>query len=123
MARTTAAAVKAIMKTNVTEAQITPFVTDANNFVTATLGTSGLGSDLLASIEKWVCAHMVASTLDRQISEGKGGSASAKFSGQYGANLSSTSYGQTAMVLDTTGTLASMGGRAVQIHAVPSFDS
>lgn len=121
--RTTAAAVKAIMKTPVTEAQITAsgILDDAYNFVSAKLGDQSLGDDLLESIEKWVAAHMVSVGLDRQISDGKGGSASAKYTGQYGMNLQMTSYGQMACSLDSTGILAGAGGKAVYAKAVVSF--
>ena len=121
--RTTAAAVKAIMKTGVTETQITAsgILDDAYNFVTAKLGGQSLGDDLLASIEKWTAAHMVSLGLDRQISEGKGGSASAKYTGRYEMNLQGTSYGQMACSLDTTGILAAAGTKAVIVKAVKSF--
>lgn len=121
--RTSAAAVKAIMDTDVTADQITAsgLLDDAYNFVTAHLGTSGLGTDLLSSIEKWVCAHMVSVGLDRQLQKGKGGPAEATYTGQYGMNLQMTSYGQTAISLDTSNTLASVGGRGVYVGAVTSF--
>lgn len=121
--RTTAAAVKAIMKTTVTEAQITAsgILDDAYNFVTAKLGGQSLGDDLLASIEKWVAAHMVSLGLDRQIQRGKGGSAEATYTGRYDMNLQMTSYGQMACALDTTGILAAAGGKAVYAKAVVSF--
>lgn len=121
--RTTAAAVKAIMKTTVTEAQITAsgILDDAYNFVTAKLGGQSLGDDLLASIEKWVAAHMVAVGLDRQIQRGKGGSAEATYTGRYDMNLQMTSYGQMAASLDPTGILAAAGGKAVYAKAVVSF--
>lgn len=122
--RTTAAAVKAIMRTSVTEAQITAsgILDDAYNFVTDRLGDQSLGDDLLASIEKWVAAHMVSIGLDRQISEGKGGSASAKYTGNYAMNLKMTSYGQMAISLDSTGILAGAGSRSASIRAVTSFE-
>jgi len=121
--RTTAAAVKAIMKTGVTETQITDsgILDDAYNFVTAKLSDQTLGDDLLASIEKWVAAHMISLGLDRQISEAKAGSASAKYSGGYAMNLQSTSYGQMACSLDTTGILTVSGGKAIYAKAVMSF--
>ena len=121
--RTTAAAVKAIMKTTVTEAQITAsgILDDANNFVTTKLGSQNLGDNLLASIEKWVAAHMVAVGLDRQIQRGKGGSAEATYTGRYEMNLQMTSYGQMACSLDTTGILAVAGKQAVYVKAVTSF--
>lgn len=122
MARTTAAEVKEIIKTSLTEAEVTPYVTSANVLVTQALGSSGLGTAVLQEIERWVAAHMIAVTKTRQATDEKAGTASVKYSGQYGANLSSTSYGQMALTLDTTGTLAALGGKAAFVYAVPSFD-
>ena len=121
--RTTAAAVKAIMDTDVTEAQISDsgILDDAYNFVTAKLGDQSLGVDLLASIEKWVAAHMVSVGLDRQLQRGKGGPAEATYTGQYAMNLQMTSYGQMACSLDPSGTLAAAGGKSVYAKAVTSF--
>jgi hypothetical protein len=121
MARTTAAEVIEIMDTDLSVAQVGPYVTAANIMVTAALGTSGLGSDVLKEIERWVAAHMIASSKERQAIDEKAGPASIKYAGQYGANLASTSYGQMAMTLDTTNTLASLGGRQASIRAVESF--
>ena len=120
MARTTAAEVLEIIKTKLTEAEVTPYVTSANILVTQVLGSSD--TDLLAEIERWVAAHMIAVTKTRQATDEKAGTASVKYSGQYGANLSSTTYGQMALTLDVSGRLAALGGRAMEIYAVPSFD-
>jgi len=118
---TSALEVIEIMDTDLTEAQVEPYVTAANTLVTAALGDSGLGADVLKEIERWVAAHMIASSRERQASDEKAGPASVKYGGQYGANFSSTSYGQMAMTLDTTNTLASLGGRQASIRAVESF--
>jgi hypothetical protein len=122
MARTTAAEVKEIIKTSLSEAEVLPYVTSANILITQALGSSGLGTDVMKEIERWVAAHMLASTKTRQATDEKAGTASVKYSGQYGANLSSTTYGQMALTLDATGALAALGGRAMEIYAVPSFD-
>ena len=121
--RTTAADVKAIIKTKLTESEVDAYITSANILVTQALGSSGLGTDVLREIERWVAAHMLASTKTRQATDEKAGTASVKYSGQYGANLSSTSYGQMALTLDVSGALASLGGKAAFVYAVPSFDN
>jgi len=123
MARTTAVDVKAIIKTKLTESEVTPYVTSANILVTQALGSSGLSDDVLTEIERWVAAHMIAVTKTRQATDEKAGTASVKYSGQYGANLSSTTYGQMALTLDTTGILATLGGKAAWIYAVPTAPS
>jgi len=121
--RTTAAAVKAIMDTDVTETQISDsgILDDSYNFVSAKLGEQSIGDDLLASIEKWIAAHMVSVGLDRQLQRGKGGPAETTYTGNYGMNLQMTSYGQMAVSLDPTGILAAAGGKAVYAKAVVSF--
>jgi len=120
--RTTAAAVKAIMDTAVTEDQIGAVLDDAYNLVTAYLGNQSIGDALLASIEKWVAAHMVAVGLDAQYSQETAKGVGGTRAGQYGKNFQMTSYGQMACALDTTGTLAAAGGRSVQLFSVPSYD-
>jgi hypothetical protein len=120
--RTTAEKVLEIIKTKLTEDEVEPYVTSANVMVTQALGSSGLGVDVLAEIERWVAAHMIAVTKTRQATNEKAGTASVTYGGKYGANLSSTSYGQMALTLDTTGALVALGGRAMEIYAVPSFD-
>jgi len=119
--RTTAEDVKAIMDTDLTEDQIEPVVSSANVFVTAQLGASGLGVDLLTEIEKWVAAHMCSVGLDRQLQRGKGGSAEATYAGNYDKGLQMTSYGQMACSMDPTGILAASGGKAAIVKAVTSF--
>ena len=71
MARTTATEVKEIIKTKLTEAEVTPYVTSANILVTQVLGSSGLGFDVLREIERWVSAHMIAVTKTRQATDEK----------------------------------------------------
>lgn len=119
MPRVTATEVMEIIETDLTESQVNPFITSANVMVNDVLGTGDTA--VLKNIELWITCHMIASSRERQAIDEKAGSASVKYGGQYGANLASTSYGQMAMALDTTGTLASLGGRQASIRAVESF--
>jgi hypothetical protein len=87
-------------------------------FVTAMLGEQSLGDDLLASIEKWVAAHMCAVGLDPQYSQESAKGTGATRAGQFGMNFQATSYGQMACSLDSSGTLAGAGGKAVQVVSI-----
>jgi hypothetical protein len=105
--RTTATAVKVILDTDLTDAQITAFITTANALVDDQLLNKGLSSTILTEIEKWLAAHL-ASIRDQRVSrESIGDEYSATYQGKTDMGLEATLYGQTALALDTTGTLRS----------------
>ncbi len=90
----------------------TPFIETATNFITDELGSSGLSEARLRSIELWLSAHYTALSIE------KGGLKSQTiddvkevYAVQDGVGLGGTRYGQTAMSLDTTGILRSLGGK------------
>jgi len=124
MARTTAAEVKKILDPNVsvTDINADAFINDANNLVTEILGDdTSITTALKTSIEKWLAAHMIASTVEPMVAKGKGGPAEVTYTGKWGMGFESTSYGQTAMALDTTGKLRSMStGKAARVWTVGS---
>ena len=74
--------------------------------------------DLKAEIERWLAAHMLASTREQQSKSEKAGSAAVVYQGVTGVGLKSTFYGQTVLTLDTTGGFSSLGGKAVSVSAV-----
>ncbi len=102
---------------------IESYINSANVFVTDSLAGKGLSAALLAEIERWLSAHMVASTRERTAAKEAAGTASIEYSGTWGAGLMSTSYGQTAVAMDISGTLAAIaqGKLTAQIYAIPSF--
>jgi hypothetical protein len=122
MARVTADEVRILFDdSELTDPVVEAFIEGATELVTEILTGSGLSAALLKEIERWIAAHMIATTLNRlAIKEGAGG-ASITYTGKYDRNLSSSPYGQTAMVLDTTGRMAALGGRRARIFAIPSF--
>jgi len=128
MARTTLAEVKAIMKADldtVTDANIEAIIPAASRLVTALLGSvSGVSSDQLEDIEMYLTAHMATATIERQIKNAGGsGAPEVNYTGSFYTGLGSTSYGQTVMLLDTTGKLkAADGKRAVSVTAITSFE-
>ena len=121
--RVTVAEVKEIIETSMTDGDITAFTTAANLTVTDLLGDSiVLSSDQLKEIERWLTAHLIASTRERMaLTEGAGG-AEITYTGEWGSGLSSTPYGQMVMMLDTTGGLKSLDKKRASILAVTSFD-
>ena len=64
MARTTATEVKQIMDNcDLDDAIVDVYIVGANALVTSILGDdSTIGATLLSEVEKWMTAHMIAST-------------------------------------------------------------
>ena len=119
--RVTAAEVKVILDNTVlSDTDILAYAAGANALVNEVLGTGT--EDLLTEIEKWLTAHLITISRERQaLKEGAGG-ASITYTGNFGVGLQSTSYGQMVLVLDTTNALAALGGKAARIIAIKSFD-
>lgn len=97
----------------------TPFIDMANSVVTEQLGTSGLSTDRLTIIEKYLAAHLVALHPDeRQLTKQKIGDSEDTYGGSFGQGLKFTYFGQQALDFDTTGTLKGMGGEIAVIEHV-----
>ena len=97
--------VKEIISTSLTD--LTAFITAADLIVTEDLNDKGLSVARLKEIERWLAAHLVAINEDRARKSGEGiGRSNVQFGGQYGLGLNHTRYGQQAIILDTSGTLA-----------------
>ena len=60
-------------------------------------------------VERYLAAHFYCQS-DRQYSSSNTEGSSGSFAGQSGMYLESTSYGQTAMLLDTSGSLRELNG-------------
>jgi len=89
---------------------IAPFIATATaltDYVESKDSNSLLTSALLVEIEKYLAAHFYEHK-DQQYSNKKTGDASAAFQGQFGLRLDGSKWGQTALTLDVTGTLASL---------------
>ena len=121
MGRVTATEVKAIMDgVTLADAIIDSYIIGANTIVTDNLATSGLSTAMLKEIERWLAAHLVAITRERTAKKEGAGGASIEYTGDWGSGFDSTSYGQTAVALDSTGTLAGLTGKSASIYAVPT---
>lgn len=103
---------------------ILAFIGSANVFVTAQLSAKSLDASVLKEIERWVSAHMITMTRERVGKEAGAGGAYIKYAGEWGKGLNGTSYGQTAVMLDTTGTLEALaqGKGKASMKAIPNFD-
>lgn len=106
-----------------TSTVVDAYITTANAVVTEVLGDdTEIGDTLKEAIEQWLTAHMIASTLWRTTAKEKVGEVSVEYTGNWSEGLNSTPYGQMVLQLDTTGKMAALGKRAVEIFAITSFE-
>ncbi len=122
--RVTAAEVKEILDTSLSDAVIEAFIQPANLTITELLGASGLSTATLKEIERWFAAHLLACTRERQSKMEVAGDAQISYQGVTEMGLDATFYGQQVKVLDTTGLMAaSIGKRAASVYAITSFEN
>jgi len=123
--RVTVDEVKTIIDTTLTATIITGYIKSANAFVTASLEPVLTDVTILKEIERWLAAHMIASTKERQSKEESAGGATIKYAGYWGTGLNGTSYGQMAIAIDTSRTLSAMaaGKQFAWTKAIPQFES
>jgi hypothetical protein len=113
MAKISVDDVKAIIETDLTDTDIQAYVDDAYDVITS------IFSNDKPVLQRWLAAHLIATSRERQIDKGAAGPASATYAGQTGMGLASTTYGQQALALDPTGKLAArLGRKAVTVKAV-----
>lgn len=113
MGRVTATEVRQIIDLvdTIDDTQVDVFINQANLFVTSTFsGDTTTSDDTLKEIERNIAAHFLCA-LDPQVKEKAVNKARDSYTGQFKMRLESTSYGQNAMLLDTTGNLAAASGR------------
>ena len=116
------------MRTNVTDVKnildnttlsdpiITGYIDSANVFVTEYLEPTTLSAIMLEEIEKWLSAHLISFTRERMAASEEAGGAKIKYIGVFGKGLDSTPYGQTAIMLDDTGTLLELSAGKKNIN-------
>jgi hypothetical protein len=115
--------VKEIIDTSLTDSQINAFINSAHYLIQANLLNKGLSANILTQIELWLSAHFLAIRDQRVESEGVAGEWQARYQGKTGMGFSATTYGQQALLLDTTGTLASAGLKAITFEVYSEQDS
>lgn len=118
-ARATEEMVKNIIDTDLTNEQITPFLTAANTMVTDLLLGESYSVTTLQEIERWLAAHFVA-VRDPQITKEKIGDAQVAYEGKTDMGLNSTRYGQQVMVLEHHGILTRLmsGKRSAEVKTI-----
>jgi len=120
--RVTYSEVQAIMgDTTLTEAQILPFITTANLYITTVFTDKGMPEANLVEIEKWLSAHLIALVLIRTTKIEELGDAKVTYSGWWGSGLLMTQYGQMVLILDHLGVIQAAMKRQASIFAVTSF--
>jgi hypothetical protein len=112
-ARTTDEEIRKILNFDTSIEDLDPFIEAANELVTEICEPEGYSDTRLRQIELWLSAHFIAIRDPRYQSEGFGG-ASGTYQGQTAMNLSATTYGQQAMLLDTAGGLARLDKHIMQ---------
>ena len=109
MARVLAIEVKDIIKTNKTDSNLATFINIANRFVTDVLGSKGMSSARLKDIELFLTAHIIKVDIEKGgVKSERIGDSQRTYNIMTGNSLQSSSYGQTASMLDTSGTLLSV---------------
>ena len=125
MGRTTATEVKEIIETELTDPTVEAYIISANLLVTAVLGSDTiLSEDHKTEIERWLTAHLISATRERQAASEEAGGAKIKYEGSTSEGLKATMYGQQVLALDITGKMAAYTGarRMASLTAVTSFD-
>ena len=97
--------VRAIIQVDDT-VEMYPFIQSASTLVDTQLASSGLTGVELFEVERWLSAHFVAMVHPPATEVGTGVYRVKLESGSTGQGLRSTRYGQLALALDRTGTLA-----------------
>ena len=115
---------KEIIETELDDSVLEAFIGAANITVTEHLGDSTILSDAQKrEVERWLAAHFLACTRERQASREGADKASITYQGETGMGLDSTHYGQIVKTLDATGILAGVvGKRKATLLAVTSFE-
>ena len=108
--RTSAAAVLAIIETDLTEDQVQPFLETASIEVDEQLSTvsPAISPTLLELIERWLTCHVIA-IFDPRVNKEAADGVSFTYEGMTGEGLRGSRYGQQVMRLDPTGKLGQAG--------------
>jgi hypothetical protein len=110
VARTTDILVGGIIEVDAT-IPLEPFITAANQLVTELLTSKGHSADRLEMIERYLSAHFYTLRDPRPVVE-TAGPVSQTNQSKVDLYLCTSHYGQTAILLDTSGTLAAVNDEA-----------
>lgn len=117
--RVTVDEVREIFETTMIDAEITAAIKLANTMIAAlNLSANGVDETTLDSIELLLSAHYCALKDPRTRNESISGEVSVKFQGKADMGLNATHYGQNALALDFSGSLASAGQKRASLSVV-----
>lgn len=103
--------VKRVIATTLNDSDLSEHILVANRLVTDLLVGKGMSADRLRDIELYLSAHFIAlkdQDAGQTVSK-SAGDTEAGYGGGLSEALSHTRYGQQALILDTSGTLTSIG--------------
>ena len=132
MARVTAAGVELIFSTTLTDAQLDAFINTATILVDVVAQNAAdcdpdLSASELVEIERWLAAHFASIrdpvSLRSKIGDAEAWHFPAAVTTAWGKALNLTPYGQMAVALDRTGTLANLGKQRASFRAAPRENS
>lgn len=102
---TTAARVKAVIAVD-EEVDVEMFITDAHTLMANVIGTAVTDTATLETVERYLTAHMLASTLAPLTASEGAGPVNESYQYKLGEGLASTTHGRLAMQMDPSGKLA-----------------
>lgn len=106
MPRVTDNEVKAVVDT---QRDTVPFINSANLIVDEELASKGMTANRLKQIELYLAAHLVVLTEEKGgVIKKSTGEAFEAYAGKFTTGFNMTRYGQHAIGLDTSGTLATL---------------
>ena len=120
MARVIPQEVKQIISTSIDPL---PFIEAASVIVIDRLTGKGLSNNTLREIERYLSAHLISISLQRQTKTVKIGDASETYTGEFGEGLKSTLYGQMAIALDSSGSLMNVGKQKMVFETINFIDA
>lgn len=118
MARTNTIQVKQIIDTALTDPEIDDIISFSNRMTTTILASASLTSAELKDIETYLTAHIIAITKERQTKEERVGDVWIKYYDHPTGWLEQTTFGQTVMVMDTSGLFQKQAKKRASFKAI-----
>lgn len=122
--RTNAAEVREIMDDEfvATDAKINAFILSASTFLDEVFSANPISVALAKELERWLSAHLITASINRQAKKEGAGGASIEYIGEFGKGLEQTAYGQMVISMDVTGMIATynyqQGKQSASIGAI-----
>lgn len=91
---------------DLSDTRIESFIGAASRLYDRRTDGQSVDPDVVDDVVEHLAAHLIASGPERQISSAREGDGRVSFEGETGDHLDATTHGQTAVMLDPTGSLA-----------------